>query len=55
MPMKGTTKGADLYKEMKKMMQSLDIPTQWPAGLVKDEHQVCLEGTVACLCLSPVT
>jgi hypothetical protein len=28
MPMKGTTKGADLYKEMKKMMQSLDIPTQ---------------------------
>jgi hypothetical protein len=34
--MKGTTTGADLYKEDTKELQSLDIPVQRPAGLETD-------------------
>jgi hypothetical protein len=28
MPMKGTATGADLYEEVKEILQSLDIPIQ---------------------------
>jgi hypothetical protein len=36
MPVKVTTTGADLYKESKKVLQGLDIPTQKVAELVRD-------------------
>jgi hypothetical protein len=38
MPMKGTTRGVDLYEEVKKVLQSLNIPMQKPAGLVMESH-----------------
>jgi hypothetical protein len=35
-PMKGTTEGANLYEEVEKMQQSLDIPIKKLAGLAFD-------------------
>jgi hypothetical protein len=37
--MEGTTKCADLYEEMKKMLQSLDNPVVKPAALVSNGNR----------------
>jgi hypothetical protein len=39
MPIKGTTTGADLVEEVKKVLQSLDIPVQKLTGLATDRAQ----------------
>jgi hypothetical protein len=36
MPVKGTIGGADLYEDIKKVLQSVDNPIQKPAALVTD-------------------